>query len=285
MLFLGRYTACPMQRGIEAMRDKTIAILESRLGEQFAALIVKHGAKVIHAPALAEIPDVDPARIEALVAQLETQPAKVAVFQTGVGTRALFNATDSLGATERLREALAKATVVVRGPKPTAVLRSRNVRIDLSARDPYTTAEVLELLDDIPLEGERVIVQRYGAINAELDEALEARGAQVIEIPTYRWSMPQDTRPLVELMDALDRGQVDAVAFTNAAQVQNLFKVADELGRTDALRSSLGRTLIASIGPVSSHALRDAGIQIGLEASPPKLGTLMLALDRALSTD
>jgi uroporphyrinogen-III synthase len=145
------------------MRNKTVAILESRLGEQFAELVAKYGGRPFRAPALAEVPDVDLAYIAALLADLESRPAKIAIFQTGVGTRALFSAADMLCLTEQLLTTLATTLVVVRGPKPTAVLRSRNVRIDLSAKAPYTTSEVLDTLEQVPLAGARVIVQRYGA--------------------------------------------------------------------------------------------------------------------------
>jgi uroporphyrinogen-III synthase len=173
--------------------------------------------------------------------------------------------------------------VAVRGPKPTAALRARGVRIDISARDPFTTAEVLEALQPVQLSGARVIVQRYGVSNAELEEALKTRGAQVVEITTYRWSLPEDTRPLVDLLDKLERREVDSVAVTNAAQIYNLFALAEKLGRADALRAGLNRTLVASVGPVSSDALKKFGVAVGLEARPPKLGPLIAALDAALS--
>jgi uroporphyrinogen-III synthase len=265
------------------MRDKTVAILEARLGRQLVELVEKHGGRPFHAPALAEVPDVDRGTIARLVADIEARPPRVAIFQTGVGTRALFEATDALGLTGRLLALLAKITVAVRGPKPTAVLRARGVRMDLSARDPYTTAEVLESLAQTPLAGERVVVQRYGVTNVELEDVLKSRGAQVIEIPVYRWSLPENTRPMVDLMDALEARRIDAVAFTNAAQVYNLFDLAATLGRADAVRTGLNHTVVASVGPVSSHALRKFGVSVGLEASPPKLGPLMSALDRALS--
>jgi uroporphyrinogen-III synthase len=265
------------------MHSKTVAILESRLGEQLAELIGKRGGRPFRAPALAEVPDVDPAYIGKLVGELAAHPANVAIFQTGVGTHALFRATDALGLTANLLDQLARMTVVVRGPKPTGALRSRGVRIDLSAADPFTTAQILDALRAVPLSGQRVIVQRYGISNVELEEALTARGAQVLEIPTYRWSLPADTRPLVGLLDALERREIDAVTVTNAAQVHNLFAVAEKLGRAEALREGLNRTLIASIGPVSSDALRKFGITVGLEPRPPKLGPLVAALDEALS--
>ena len=104
------------------------------------------------------------------------EPAGHFHFPDRRGSEALFAATDSLGLTNKLLHLLAAARVVVRGPKPTAVLRSRNVRIDLAAQEPYTTAEVLaELAAAAALRGKRVVVQRYGETNWELQKALEDR--------------------------------------------------------------------------------------------------------------
>lgn len=265
------------------MRGRTIAILESRLGEQLADLIAKRGGKPVRAPALAEVPDVDPRYIAELVREWQAKPVKAAIFQTGVGTHALFKTTDALGLTETLRALLASAVVVVRGPKPTAALRSRGVRIDLSAAEPFTTVQVLAALASVALDGERVVVQRYGAKNPDLEHGLQARGATVIEIPTYRWSLPEDTRPLADLIAALERHEIASVVFTSAAQIHNLFSFAQTLNKAGTLAANLNSTLVASIGPVSSAALEHFGIRIGLEATPPKLGPLVIALDEALS--
>ena len=264
------------------LRAKKVAILETRLGRQLVELVEGRGAVAFHAPALAELPDLDPDAIAALVRSLEARPAKLAIFQTGVGTRALFAATDSLGLTAIFLSLLEKTVVAVRGPKPTGALRARGVRIDRSAADPFTISEVLDSFEDLALKGERVIVQRHGSANVELDRALEARGAAVVEIPTYRWALPPDTAPLVSLIGALERDELQAVVLTNAEQVRNLFSVAGREGRAERLRAALNRTLVASIGPVASAALREAGVQVSLEASPPKLGALMAALDQAL---
>jgi uroporphyrinogen-III synthase len=262
------------------MRGKSVAILESRLGAQLAGLVAQRGGVPFHAPALAELPDLDPRQIHDLVRSLEERPATLAIFQTGVGTKALFAATDSLGLSDRFLSLLKGMVVAVRGPKPTAALRARGVRIDRSAADPFTTTEVLAAIKDLDVQSQKIIVQRHGAVNAELDRALEARGATVTEIPTYRWSLPADTAPLAELIGRLERGEMHAVVFTNAEQVRNLFAVST---KTESLKDDLNKTLVASIGPVASAALRDAGVKVGIEASPPKLGALLSSLEAALS--
>jgi uroporphyrinogen-III synthase len=42
------------------MKDKTVAILESRMREHIASLARKYGGAPFSAPALDEIPDIDP---------------------------------------------------------------------------------------------------------------------------------------------------------------------------------------------------------------------------------
>jgi uroporphyrinogen-III synthase len=125
------------------MKDKTVAILESRMRDHIASLVRKYGGAPFSAPALAEIPDVDPAPIDELIRDWNSAPPDIFIFQTGVGTRALFAATDLLGLTDILLRLLDSAQVVVRGPKPATVLHSRKVRIDGAASDPFTTREVL----------------------------------------------------------------------------------------------------------------------------------------------
>src|SRR5262245_61962236 len=264
------------------MKDKTIAILETRLGKQLAELVAKHGGKPVHAPALAEVPAIEPKAIAALVRGLESSPATLAIFQTGVGTTALFAATDSLGIMDSLLKLLAGMTVAARGPKPTGALRSRGVRIDVSAKEPFTTAEVLTALEGVDVSNQRVLVQRYGVANIDLEEAMRSRGAEVVEITTYRWGLPADTKPLIRLMEALEKREIDAVAVTNAAQIYNLFALAERMGQTVALRAGLNRTVVASIGPVATEALKKYGVAVSLEASPPKLGPFTNALEKAL---
>ena len=128
------------------------------------------------------------------------------------------------------------------------------MRIDLAANEPFTTHEILA-----------------------------AKGAQVFEIKTYRWGLPDDTTPLQKLIGALDRDEIDVVAFTSASQAVNLFAVAQQGGKEDSPQQSLGRTLVASIGPVCNAALRKLAIRVDLKAQPPKLGPLIDAINAAFA--
>jgi uroporphyrinogen-III synthase len=265
------------------MKSKVVAILETRTGAHLGELIARRGGIPMLAPALEEVPDVDPDAVARMLAQWRVAPFKIVIFQTGVGTRGLFQATDAAGLTVELLQRLDSSVVVVRGPKPVGELNARAVRIDIRAATPFTTETVLAAVSDVPVHGARVLVQRYGAANRQLRECLEQRGAEVQEIATYRWALPRDTGPLEELLQALARSSVDAVVFTSAVQIHNLYELAQRAGQAPKLAERLNRVVIASIGPVCSKALREHGVNPTFEASPPKLGPLVSALDEALS--
>ena len=205
------------------MQSKVIAILETRTGAHLGQLITSRGGVPLLAPALAEEPDLDIGELQSLLALWRTRPMKLVIFQTGVGTRALFQATDGLGLTNELLELLAASTVVVRGPKPVGELNARRVRIAHRASSPFTTADVLDSIAPIPIACEHVLIQQYGAPNRMLRAALEQRGATVHEIATYRWALPVDRQPLLNLLEALAQKRVDAVVFERSAGSQSVF--------------------------------------------------------------
>lgn len=261
------------------MQGKTIAILENRSGKQLADLVRKYDGIPIRAPALSEVPDIDLSAVETMVKQWQIQQPDLFIFQTGVGTKALFNTLDQLKLTEAFLGIVAQSHVVVRGPKPTAVLRSREVRIDQAAGEPYTTNEVLALLAAHALNGKSVVVQRYGDTNFTLQNALKERGASISEVATYRWQLPTEIQPLLDLMQSLKDKTVDMVCFTSASQVDNFFKVAANSAFSGELQQLLNSTAIASIGPVCSKALTKYNVNVALEASPPKLGPFIKAIN------
>lgn len=217
--------------------------------------------------------------LQATVQQVCDAEVAVAIFLTGVGTSTVFDAARHMGREAELRQRLARATVVVRGPKPTAVLRKLDVRIDITAPPPNTSAEVLASLAEIELESKTVVVQLYGEPNPALSQALRARGAEVLELAPYVWDRPVDPAPIVALLDALDNRTVDAVLITSQAQVENLFDVAREYGRTPALAG----VAIGAQGPVAEAALERHALHAAFRPAHGHMGALVLAAAEYLS--
>lgn len=265
-----------------AANKPVVAFLESRAGEQMGKLIARLGAVPLHAPALAEAPDIDLEQLRRWIEEWQTVENPLVIFQTGVGVEALDAALLGQGLQDRFQALLARSTVAVRGPKPTAALRKRQVRIDHSAASPFTSETLLQALAGTALAGRTVYVQRHGGQNPELMDALRAQGAHGVEITAYRWSLPADTAPLDVLISALCAGEISAVVFTSASQIQNLVAHAASAGQGDRCLQALGSVAVLSVGPVCSEALRRHGVAVTAEASPPKLGPLMMLLENHL---
>src|SRR5260370_6764365 len=220
-------------------------------------MIARRGWIPMVAPASEEVPDVEPQAVASLLAQWRTDPFKIVICQTGGDTGALFQATDAAGLTGDLLHHLKSSVVVVRGPNPVGELNARQVRIDIRAVTPFTTEMVLAAMSELPVHAERVLVQRYGAANQLLREALEKRGAGVHEIATYRWALPADIQPLNRLLEALADAGGGAVGVTSAVQIYNLYAVAGKAGRGSGLANQLNRLGVAAIRTGCSRGLAE----------------------------
>lgn len=256
-----------------------VCCFESRRGPDLAALLAREQAQATIAPSMREVGLESNAASVELAQRLDRHELRGAllILLTGVGTRALLELLSGVLPRERLVALLNELTVVVRGPKPVPVCKEWGVRIDLRAPEPNTWREVLQTLEEShePLAGRTVVVQEYGAPAPELSAALKARGALVETIAVYRWALPVDCGPLREAIRRTVRGEFDVLMFTSAQQVRNVLAVAAELGLEGSFRAAAGRLLIASIGPTTTDALREAGLPEPFEPSHPKMGQLV----------
>lgn len=257
-----------------------VVAFESRFAQEMARLIEKQGGVALVAPSMAEVPLGQNVSAFAFAERLLAGELPVVIFLTGVGTRTLFEVLETRYARETLVAALNRTTVVARGPKPVAVLRSLGVSIALTIPEPNTWREILETMDSSehcpPLNGLTVAVQEYGIPNFEFLEGLKKRGAQVLQVPVYRWTLPDDTSLLRNAVQSLIAGHCQVALFTNAMQVSHLFQVAGQMGVSEELRRALARVVVASVGPVCSQALRDCSVVVDLEPQHPKMGQLVL---------
>jgi uroporphyrinogen-III synthase len=260
------------------LHGRVVAFLEARRAPELADLITRHHGVPLSAPCLREVHQPDAPELVVAVGQLCSDDVHIAIFLTGVGTATIFEAARRQGREPELLAALARKRVVVRGPKPVAVLRKAGVRLDLLAPPPHTTQELLAALAAWDLRGQRVAVQLYGAPNPEFLDALTARGAEVITLSPYAWDRPVDAEPVLRLIDALRAGSVDVLAGTSASQVDNFFDIAREHGHETAVRQALQRIPVAAQGPVCAAAFERNGIPITITPPTGHMGALVLAI-------
>ncbi len=247
--------------------------LESRRAIEIEKLIRNQGGDVFVAPSMREVPLEQNSEAIVFVERLLAGDFDMVILLTGVGTRLLNQIAEARWPAGTLADALRRVAVVVRGPKPAAVMREWNVPVAVTVPEPNTWHEVVAATEG---RGEkRIAIQEFGRHSQELYDALTARGASVTCVPVYQWDLPEDRGPLREAVRKLAAGEFNVVMFTTSVQAVHLIRIADELGLQDAVRAALARTMIASIGPTTSETLADLRIPADFEPSHPKMGFLV----------
>ncbi|MBD3676479.1 MAG: uroporphyrinogen-III synthase [Planctomycetaceae bacterium] len=253
-----------------------ICTFESRRAEEMRKLIEKFGGRATNAPSMREIPlDRQPAIIK-FAKKLFAGEIDVLVLMTGVGTRLLAEAIATQFPHEKFLAALHDMTIVVRGPKPTAVLNEWNVPIAVRTPEPNTWREMLTAMkQELDLSGKKIAVQEYGISNEEFLQSLRDAGADVESVIVYRWDLPEDRGPLESAIQEQIDNPFGVLMFTSAQQIRHVTQVADELGRLEEFQQSLSGSRICSVGPTCSETLVECGLKVDFEASPPKMGPLV----------
>jgi uroporphyrinogen-III synthase len=259
-----------------------VICFESRLKRETEGLLERHGARVIVAPALTEVPLSEIPEAKAFADAICDGTIDALILLTGVGASLLLRAACQHRPRAELVEALSKLTLICRGPKPSAALKSFGLRPNIHVPEPNTWREILQKLDtEWPVPGRRIWIQEYGTRNEELIHALTARGAKVRSIKVYSWALPEDTAPLKVAILKIVRAQAHVAVFTSALQIQHLLSVASAIGMAPAVRRALNNEIVvASVGPITSEALERYGVTPDIVPGHPKLGHLMLAVAR-----
>jgi uroporphyrinogen-III synthase len=181
-----------------------------------------------------------------------------------------------------LTESIGQARVLARGPKARGAIRASGLR-EAWSPESESSSEVLDhLLSSYELEGRRIAVQLHGEPLPDMVQTLRLAGADVIEVPVYRWVPPDDGGPLRRLVEAVGVNGVDAVAFTSAPAAASFLKCADEHGRGDAVRDALrGDVVAACVGPVTAGPLLREDIPV-VQPARGRLGALVSSSCRSV---
>ena len=232
----------------------------------------QHGEPLV-APSMREIPLVENLEAFAFADRLFAGDLEMVILLTGVGTRQLNRLLATRFPEAALAEALARVTLVARGPKPVAALRDMGLKPAIVAPEPNTWRELLAATEGRPER--RIAVQEYGRPAAELLDGLRARGADVMPVRVYQWDLPENVEPLRQAARRLAEGAFDVALFTTAIQIMHLARVARELGIEDAALENLRKCRVCSIGPATTEALEEFGVHPVMEPSHPKMGLLV----------
>jgi uroporphyrinogen III methyltransferase/synthase len=234
-----------------------------------AAALRNLGAEVVELPAVRIEPRIDSDGVRRVVDRIG-EYSLVCVTSPN-GAHLLFEALDgagldarALGGAPKQKQVGKGTSIAAIGPGTAAALVEHGVRADI-VPERFVAEALVEALGAVEVEGKRVLVARATEARDVLPDALRERGAEVDVVALYE-TVREEPEP-----EALEVAQgADYVTFTSSSTVRNL---------TEALgdRFPAGARVV-SIGPVTSEAARDAGLEVHVEADRHDIDGLVAAL-------
>jgi uroporphyrinogen III methyltransferase/synthase len=217
------------------------------------------GAEVVELPAIRIEPRIENEEVRAAVAAIHTYALVCLTSPNGV--RLLFEAMAAQGRDGR---ALANATVAAIGPGTAAALREHGIEADV-VPERFVAESLVEALEPVDVKGKPVLVARAAEARDLLPDALAERGGGVDVVALYE-TVPEPPAP-----EAVAAAQdADYLTFTSSSTVRNLVEaLGDQLPE---------RARVVSIGPVTSEAAREAGLDVQVEAPRHDIDGLVEAL-------
>jgi uroporphyrinogen-III synthase len=256
----------------------TVGVTAARRADELGAMLERRGATVQHAPALRIVPLADDTQLLAATRELIERPPDITVATTGIGFRGWVDAAGGWGLGEELLRALGSGELIARGPKARGAIRATGL-VDAWSPPSESSAEVLEHLLARGVEELRIAVQLHGEPLPDVVEALDVAGAEVVEVPVYRWMPPIDITPVDRLLDAVVAGEVDVVSFTSAPAAASLLARAGEREMLDdLLRALRGPVLALCVGPVTAAPLEAVDVPT-VQPQRSRLGAMVRRLE------
>ena len=212
------------------------------------------------------------------IARLDLAPLRAAIDHAGDYDWLIFTSQNAVAifweqllGRGRDARALAGLKIAAVGPATAGALLEHGITVDVIPQR-FVAEGLLEIMrarDDVT-GGKVLYITAEGARDV-LPAGLREIGAELTVIEAYR-SIP-DGAGVETLARAIEAGKIDLATFTSASAVRGYI---DAVGEELALRVPA-----ASIGPQTSEALREAGIEVKAEAEESTIDGLVAVVQRA----
>lgn len=231
------------------------------------------GATVIACPVIETVDPEDWAPADAAIGDLEGYDWVVLTSTNGVD-RFLERVRSQRGSLA----VLGGVSIAAVGAATEGRLREEGIEPDLVPDEFHAESLADAFIEMGAADGWRVLLARALKGRDVLPDALRARGVEVDVVPVYRTIAVEPDR---EVLDDLRIGRIDAVTFTSPSTAKH-FTAAIERAGMDPKRA-LSHIAVASIGPVTTEALRRLGVEPDIEPAESTMPALAEAIARHFS--
>lgn len=266
-----------------ALNGFVIGVTADRRSDEQISLFEGRGASCLHGPTIRTHPLRPEAEILEATREFLERQVDIVVLTTGIGVRGWLEAAESVQLGDQLRTALSSALLVSRGPKAHGAAVTAD--LDVAWNAPAATSdEVVEYLASVGVESKRVAVQLDGSSAGSIVDRLTGLGAEVVPIPVYRWSIPDDLGPAQALVRAVCDRRVDALTFTARPAVENFAAIASSMSRfDDVVAACTDHVKLYCIGPVCAQGVVDTALGVPLFPERSRLGALAMFVTQSLA--
>jgi len=237
---------------------KRIVVTRARMQASELALGLRDlGAMVYEFPTIRIAPP-EGSNLDRAALQLSSGAFDWVVLTSVNGVDALFDALSR----QNLDARAVRAKVAAIGSATSQRLLERGVRADLIPPEFIAESVVASLKTKSEIAGKRFLLARADIARSDLPAALSKLGGTVSDVVAYQTVL--ETEGQEDALAALEKGEIDAVTFTSASTARNFAKI---LG-PDRLKSMFlsPRLRGLSIGPITTAAMKDAGVPLYAEA-------------------
>lgn len=165
--------------------------------------------------------------------------------------------------------------VVAIGPATARAIESEGLGVSVVPKK-YVAESVVEVLQGKITKHSRVLLVRAKVARDILPDELRKMGAQVEVIEAYQTRVPEGAAEKITKLFASGLDRPHLVTFTSSSTVTNFLS---SLGGEEARRQLLEGVILASIGPVTSATLRQAGLEPSVEAREYTMDGLVTAIE------
>jgi uroporphyrinogen-III synthase len=246
---------------VHPLTDKRILITRTRhQASELAAQLEAFGAIFILIPAIEIVPPETYAPLDSALAQLDTFDW---LLFTSVNAVEVFH--------QRRNPNLQPKRIAVIGPATARAVQGIGLTVDLIP--PQYIAESLAIALTPYAPAANMLLIRAAEARDHLPDALVAAGARLTIAEAYRNQIPQESTSALQQLFSDPALYPDAITFTSASTVRNLVTLLEA-----AALNLPDDVTLASIGPITSQALRDLGFTPTIEALTPTIPSLIQSL-------
>ncbi len=238
-------------------------ILVTRTRQQASELAARLESLGAYAVLIPTIEIVPPESYAPLDAALDRLGSFEWVLFTSANAVEVFN--------HRWNRASASPRIAVIGPATARAVEALGLRVDL-VPERYIAESLAAELAPYAAKSHMLLIRAAEARDA-LPETLRAAGASLTIVDAYRNQIPSGSIAALQSLFASPKTLPDAVTFTSASTARNLFTLLEAANLT--LPENILR---ASIGPITSQALRELGHPSHVEAREHTIPALVQAL-------